>query len=161
MNKIEYISCLLGKIANDIKGLDKSNLESDIKQLKKHTIFPLKFPDKHLFVQDINEQKEFYDLLKRLHRSLLYKLRTGSLEEVKYEDIKKLGCHIFMDSKEKVTILKKIIDDYSEDFPSQLKMLEKNLAHKYSKVSLVTLLLVLFSYFVFRTYALDPSVYRG
>ncbi|RZN34062.1 MAG: hypothetical protein EFT35_09935 [Methanophagales archaeon ANME-1-THS] len=149
MNKIEFISCLLAKIADDIKDRDEINLESELKQLKKHSIFPLKFPDKRLFVRDINKQEEFYELLKRLHKRLLYKLRTASIEEVNYEDIKKLGYYIHEDREEKVNILKKIIDDNPEELPPPLRpMMRGILAHEYAKVSLVTLLLVLFSYFI-------------
>jgi hypothetical protein len=153
MNKIEYISCLLGKIANDIKDLDESSMESDIKQLKKHTMFPLRFPDKHLFVEDITKQKDFYNLLKGLHRRLLYRLRTGSLEEVKPEDIKKLAYYIHEDSEEKVDVLQKIIEDNPEELPPPLKPIMRGIiVQEYSKVSLVTLLLVLFSYFVLFKY---------
>ena len=153
MNKIEYISCLLGKIANDIKDLDERFLESDLKQLKKHSIFPLKFPDKHLFVHDVNKQKEFYDLLRNLHKRLFYKLKTGSLGGVKHEDIKKLAYYIHEDREEKVDILKKIIEDNPEELPPPLKpILRGILTHEYSKVSLMTLLLLFFSYFVLLKY---------
>ena len=153
INKIEFISCLLVKIANDVKDRDEINMESDLKQLKKHSIFPLKFPDKRLFVRDITKQEEFYELLRKLHKKLLYKLKTASIEEVRHEDIKKLGYYIHEDREEKVNILKKIIDDNPEELPPPLKPIMLGiLAHEYSKVSLVTLLLLLFSYFVLFKY---------
>lgn len=153
MNRIEYLSCLLAKIATDIKDRDRINLESDLRQLKKHSTFPLKFPERRLFVTDITKQEEFYELLKQLHKRLFYKLKMGSLEDVNHEDIKKLGYYIHEDREEKLAILKKIIDENPEELPPPIMPLVREIvAHLYSKAVFVTLLLFFFSYLVLFRY---------
>ena len=81
MNRIEYISCLLNKIAQEIElyktSRDKRDLGYDIKALEKSTIFTPNFPSRHLFKGDINKQEKFYNLLESLPCRLLYKLEKG------------------------------------------------------------------------------------
>ncbi|HUV80180.1 MAG TPA: hypothetical protein VMW40_05080 [Candidatus Bathyarchaeia archaeon] len=166
LNKVDYISCLLNKIAKEIelyeKLSDNRDLEHDIKALGKNTKFELDFPDPNLFKGDIEKQKKFYNLLGSLPSRLLYELEKGRIGEIKHRDIKDLGYRIWDDSDEKMDILEQITEDHPKVSEPKLNAISlsirKILASNFSKLFLVTLLLIILSYFVlFRFIGLDKN----
>jgi hypothetical protein len=156
LTKSEYISCLLNKIAEEIKfyktSRDKINLKSDIKALQNYADFTLKFPNSDLFKEDINKQVKFYKLLKSLPSRLLYKVENNLINEMKHEDIRDLAYHIYNDSETKMEILDKIANDNPDMTKRKLNIISdifrKILTDKFIQLSLVILFLVVVFYYL-------------
>jgi hypothetical protein len=115
VSRVEYISCLLFKLANQLTTQsDDKEIKCLLKQLNKVTKFDITAISVDLFKKETKVQEKFYKQLEDFPKRIYHALINKKLSDIEPKQIEKLAYYLHTDDNKKISELDAFSNDYKE-----------------------------------------------
>ena len=118
LSRVEYISCMLNKIANQLQFIKEESQTNDVvpllEKLSNAVKFDRKYSSTDLFKYHLNSQNQFYDQLEDLPKRIFHAFKNKNLDKIETDKLKDLAYSILTDGEGKVQDLNSISSAYPE-----------------------------------------------
>lgn len=158
LSKVEFLSCMINKLANQLQFIKETSKTDDLVRLLKElgvsVKFERKFSSADLFKTHKQFQNKFYDQLEDLPKRIFHAFKNNSLDKIDVAQLKDLAYYIFVDNDQKVDVLNSISSNYPQTLNlNKIGLLDKIKPHFEKKWLLIIIWLLILSVFAYVAYS--------
>ena len=164
ISRVEYISCMLNKIAKQLSFYNENTDDKELKKILKNLNSLVKvkreFPLEQLFKDQIQIQNRYYDELENLPKRIYHALINKSLNKIDPTKLKNLAYYIYNDDTQKTNELNMISEQYSSI--SQIRMfdlskIKRLFDKKWILLSVWIIILLMLGFALYRWFDFDKN----